>query len=122
MDKASERIVFVSLLLAGGYLAYRYLLKPVTQVAQAAGNALATPVAAVINWWSLPAPINANGQYVLQDSGATIDPSVAPINWINSSDPRAAPYGGQLPIIQVGPNKYVLGPHDDRGNYPAVPL
>ena len=101
------------------------LYKIVTTIGSAASGAITTVGASIgdlLSKWIIPAPVNVTGKYVLQDTGALIDPTTVSVTWINSNDPAAAVYGGQLATILVNGKTYLLGSHDDNGNYPAHPF
>ena len=102
-----------------GYIAYK-LVVPLFDKLKEGGEKLGAGIANAYLWWALPAPLQVNGKYILQDTGELLNPTAYPITWVDSSDPRAANYDGQLPTIRYAGKTYALGPHDERGNYPAV--
>jgi hypothetical protein len=128
----TNTLLKLALYAGAAYVGYKYLLKPflagldkLGKLGQQVTEPVANAISSAYLWWTLPPPIGVTGQFVLQDSGAFIDPTSVKVTWINSDaafDPRAANYNGQLPTIVYRGITYVLGPHDANGNYPAVRL
>lgn len=85
--------------------------------AEAVGGAIKSvtidPLAAVISapvvWWKFGKPLGVVGKIAIQSTGELIDPTSVRINW-----------QGNVATINYRGVTYVLGPHDENGNYPAV--
>lgn len=125
-DSQLARIATNGLLIAGGvYLLYKLLTNITDKLGsaskQAIDNFVASPIAAAISWWRLPAPVNVTSKFIVQSSGAILDPNAYPIEWMKSTGARAAQYGGELPTVRYMNQTYLVGPRDERGNYPLVP-
>lgn len=119
----SDHGLALNVLVIGGALFIGYkvlsgLLDKFKEGTDKVGGAIGTQVAK----WLLPAPVGVIGKIVLQHNQQIVDPLQYPIQWITSTRPDAAAYGGQLPVIQYMGVTYVIGQHDLNGNYPAVKL
>lgn len=79
-----------------------------------------SPIARGIVWWQLPAPIGVTSKFVIQSTGAVLDPTQYKIQWMKAAGAMADNYGGELPTVRVNGVTYIVGPRDSRGNYPLV--
>lgn len=124
MEKSTNDFLIKAALIAGGaYLLYKYVLQPMLSAAKVVTQPVANVIADSFLWWKLPKPVNVSGKFILQTNGAVLDPDRYPVTWIDAAtDPRAVNYGGQLPSIEYGGRTFVIGPHDDMGNNPAILL
>jgi len=124
MEKSTQDLLVKLALVGGGlYLLWKLitglggaakdllnsLARSTTQVAQQATAPVANVLAQPIIWWTAKPPINLAGKIVLQPSGQIIDPSTVDIAW-----------EGDIPTMTLGGVKYILGPHDASGNFPAI--
>ncbi|HYM34710.1 MAG TPA: hypothetical protein VET48_04890 [Steroidobacteraceae bacterium] len=110
----------LNVLLIGGaiFVGYKVLSGLLDKFKQGT-DTIAKTIGDMLSKWIIPPPIGTTGKYVLQTDGSLLEPASYPVTWVNSTDPAAVPYGGQLPTITVLGNTYVLGQHDANGNYPA---